>query len=376
MTDEEGFMKKLAHTLRFPLILFITSLAFSLFIQTEEIKIKIINGIPVVYNPRVPISLQKIILKEDLTISGKQEGPRYELSDIRSVQVDEEENVYILDLKDVRVKVFDKNGKGLRIFGKKGKGSCELQLPYRMYLISEKELMFYDMSNRRISYYSLDGQCLREISTAKLMFERTIADSKGNIVGYFFIPGERYVHELKKFDSKLNPIMPIVTVEEQRTPYVIEIMDTSLQFRVLENDNIVWSHPSCYEISIISPEGKTLRKIMKAYDPVKITEAEKKEMVERSTTPPGYKVKIPEYYNPFYYFICDEVGRIYVRTHERDSKGGLWHDVFDAEGLNIGKFSLPADEQIFVVKKDKIYSVISKNGQPYSFVKRYSMEWQ
>ncbi|UCE21050.1 MAG: 6-bladed beta-propeller [Candidatus Aminicenantes bacterium] len=367
-------MKKLAPIIRFLLILFMTSLAFSLLIQTEEIKIKVIDGIPVVYNPRVPTSLKKIILKEDLTISSEKEGLEYALSDIRSVQVDGEENIYILDLKDVRVKVFDKDGKGLRIFGKKGSGAGELQLPYRMYLISGKELMFYDISNRRISYYSLDGQCLREMSTAKQMFERTISDSKGNIVGYFFIPGERYVHELKKFDSKLNPIVTIVTVEEQRTPYVIEMLDTSLQFRLLENDNIVWSHPSSYEIFITSPEGKTLRKIMKAYDPVKITEAEKKEMAERSTTPPGYKVKIPAYYNPFYYFICDEEGRIYVRTYEKDNQGRLCHDVFDAEGRNIGKFSLSAEEQIFVVKKNKIYSVKSKNGQPYSFVKRYKME--
>ncbi len=353
-----------------------TSLAFSLLIQTEEIKIKVINGIPVVYNPKAPTSLQKIILKEDLTISGEKEGLENTLFDIRSIQVDEEENIYILDLKDVRVKVFDKNGKRLRAFGKKGQGSGELQLPYRMYLISGKELMFYDISNRRISYYSLKGQCLREISTAKQMFERTIADSQGNIIGYFFIPGERYVHELKKFDPKLKPIMTIVTVEEQRTPYVIEMLDTSLQFRVLENDNIVWSHPSSYEISIINPEGKTLRKIMKAYDPVKITEAEKKEMLERNTTPPGYKVKIPEYYNPIYYFICDEEGRIYVRTFEKDSKGGFYHDIFDAEGRYIGKFSLPADELIFVGKKGKIYSVKSKNGQTYSLVKRYTMEQQ
>ena len=369
-------MEKLAPILRFSLILFITSLAFSLLIQTEEIKTKVINGIPVVYNPKVPTSLQKIMLKEDLIISGEKEGLEYALSDIRSVQVDEEENIYVLDLKDVRVKVFDKNGKRLRAFGKKGQDPGELQLPYRMYLISGKELMFYDISNRRISYYSLAGQCLREISTAKQMFERTIADSKGNIIGYFFIPGERYVHELKKFGPKLNPIMTIVTIEEQRAPYVIEMLDTSLQFRVLENDNIVWSHPSSYEISIISPEGKTIRKIMKAYDPVKITEAEKKEMFERNTTPPGYKVKIPEYYNPLYYFICDEEGRIFVRTYKRDSKGGFCHDVFDAAGRNIGKFFLPADEQIFVVKKDKMYSVISKNGQPHSFVKRYSMEWK
>ncbi len=369
-------MRKLSPILRLSLILFVTSLVFSFFLQTEEIKIKVINGVPVVYNPKAPASLQTIALKEDLTIGGEKEGPEYTLSDIRSVQVDEEENIYVLDLKDVRIKVFDKNGKGLRVFGKKGQGPGELQLPYRMYLISGKELMFYDISNRRISYFSLAGECLREISTANQMFERTIADSKGNIIGYFFIPGDRYVHELKKFDSRLRPLMTIVTVEEERTPYVIEMLDTSLQFRVLENDNIVWSHPSSYEISIASPEGKTLRKIMKAYEPVKITDAEKQGMIESSTTPPGYKVKIPEYYNPVYYFICDDEGRIYVRTFERDSKGGFCLDVFDEEGRNVGKFSLPANELIFVVKKSKIYTTVSKNGQSYSSVKRYSMEWQ
>ena len=369
-------MRKSSPILIFSMILFVTSLVFSFFIQTEEIKIKIIDGVPVVYNPKVPTSLQKIALKEELTIGSEKEAREYMLSDIRSIQVDGEENIYVLDLKDVRIKVFDKNGKSLRIFGRKGQDSGELQLPYRMYLISGKELMFYDISNRRISYFSLDGKCLREISTANQMFERTIADSKGNIIGYFFIPGERYVHELKKFDSKLKPLMTIVTVEEERTPYVIEMLDTTLQFRVLENDNIVWSHPSSYEISIISPEGKILRKIMKAYDPVKITEAEKKEMIESITTPPGYKVKIPEYYNPIYYFVCDDEGRIYVRTFERDCQGGFCYDVFDPEGRNIGKFSLPANELIFVVNKDKIYTTVSKNGQTYSLVKKYSMEWQ
>jgi len=368
-------MKRLSLVLKFSLVFFISSLVFSYSLQTEDVKIKIINGIPVVYNPKVPASLQKIVLKEDLVISGEKEGVEYALSDIRSVQVDQEENIYVLDLKDVRVKVFDKNGKGVRIFGKKGQKSGELQLPYRMYLISGKELMFYDISNRRISYYSLDGKCLREISTRNQMFDRTMTDSKGNIIGYFFISGKTYVHELKKFDSKLNPIMTLVTIEEQRTPYVIEMLDTTLQFRVMENDNIVWSHPTSYEIFIVSPEGKTLRKIVKAYDSVRITEAERKEIIEGRPVPPEYKIELSEYYNPLYYIICDGDNRMYVRTYERDSKGGFYYDVFDSEGRNIAKFSIPGNELIFVARKNKMYSVVSKDGNEFSSVKRYSVEW-
>lgn len=369
-------MKRLSFVLKFSLIFFVLSLVFSYSLQTEDIKIKIINGVPTVYNPKVPASLQKIVLKKDLVISGESEAGEYALSDIRAVQVDEEENIYVLDLKDVRVRVFDKKGKGIRSFGKKGHGPGELQLPYRMYLISGKEMMFYDISNRRISYYSLNGKCLREISTRNQMFDRTMTDSKGYIIGYFFIPGEMYVHELKKFDPKLNPVMTLVTIEEERTPYVIEMLDTTLQFRLMENDNIVWSHPSNYEIFIVSPEGKTLRKIVKDHDSVRITEAEKKEMIESRTVPPEYKIKLPEYYNPLYYFICDEDGRIYVRTYERDNKGGFYYDVFDSEGRYIAKFSIPGNELIFVVKKNKMYAVISEDGNEFSSMKRYSVEWQ
>ena len=369
-------MKRLSLTLKFSLVFFISSLVFSYSLQTEDIKIKIIDGIPVVYNPKVPASLQEVVLKEDLVISSEKEGVEYALSDIRAVQVDEEENIYVLDLMDVRVNVFDKSGKGIRSFGKKGQGPGELQLPYRMYMISGKELMFYDISNRRISYYSLDGKCLREISTRHQMFDRTMTDSKGYIIGYFFIPGKTYVHELKKFDKKLNPVITLVTIEEERTPYVIEMLDTTLQFRVMENDNIVWSHPTSYEIFIVNSEGKTLRKIMKAYDSVKITEEEKEEMIERRAVPPEYKIEFPEYYNPLYYLLCDEDGRIYVRTYERDHKGGFYYDVFDSEGRNIAKFSIPGNELLFVVMKNKMYSVVSEDGNEFSSVKRYSVEWQ
>ena len=371
-----GKMKSQSLILKFSLVFVISSLIFSYSLQTEDIKIKIIDGIPVVYNPKVPASLQEVVIKEDLVISGESETGEYALSDIRAVQVDQEENIYVLDLMDVRVKVFDKNGKGIRNFGKKGQKFGELQLPYRMYMVSGKELMFYDISNRRISYFSLDGKCLREISTRNQMFDRTMTDSKGYIIGYFFIPGETYTHELKKFNKKLTPVMTLVTIEEERTPYVIEMLDTTLQFRLMDNDNIVWSHPSTYEIFIVSPEGKTLRKIVKAYDSVKITEAEKKQMIESRTVPPEYKITFPEYYNPLYYLLCDEDDRIYVRTFERDNKGGFYYDVFNSEGRNIAKFSVPGNELIFTVRKNNMYAVVSKGGNEFSSVKRYSVEWQ
>jgi len=69
------------------------------------------------------------------------------------VQVDEEENIYVLDSKEIRIKIFDKNGKPLRTCGKKGQGPGEIQTPTRMYLTSEKEILIYDQGNRYFLIY-------------------------------------------------------------------------------------------------------------------------------------------------------------------------------------------------------------------------------
>jgi len=180
-----------------PASIFIMTL-FIIFLQlalAQEVKIKTEDGVQVVYNPKKPVSIPgtptNINVQEDLCIGDEEALEDFIFSQIRSVQVDEEENIYVLDSKEIRIKVFDKNGKPLRTFGKKGQGPGEIQMPTRMYLTPKKEILIYDQGNRRLSFYSLDGKCLREISTAKYFFSRTIPDSKGNIITQQLIPGEK-----------------------------------------------------------------------------------------------------------------------------------------------------------------------------------------
>jgi len=373
-------VKKLPSILALFIIVFISFFIFSYSFPVEKIKIKIENGVQVVYNPKNPApppgTPEKIIIKEDLCIGDEEEIEDFMFSQIRSVQVDEEENIYVLDSKEICIKVFDKNGKHIRTFGKKGQGPGEIQMPMRMYLVAGKEIMIYDYANNRLSFYSLDGKCLREISAGKYRFSRTIPDSKGNIITQISIPGEKTVTEIKKFDRDLNPLITIESIEEERTPWVINMMSPVLNIRVMKNDNIVWGMSSKYEIFVVSPEGKTLRKIVKDYTPIKISNAEKEKMIKDTNVPSEFKLKFPKNYNPFYFFIPGDEGRIYVRTYEKDKEGNFYYDVFDPEGRYVAKFSLPEIEFLYVVKKNKMYTMIWEDEKGIPLVKRYSVVWK
>jgi len=53
-----------------------------------------------------------------------------------------------------------------------------------------------------------------------------------------------------------------------------------LFWQIDKNDNIVYSYQKNYEILIFDSEGKLVRKILKEYDPVEITNGEKEERMK------------------------------------------------------------------------------------------------
>jgi len=84
----------------------------------------------------------------------------------------------------------------------------------------------------------------------------------------------------------------------------------------------------------------------------------------------------PKYYPIFYYFLCDDEGRIYVRTYERDKQDNIYYDVFDAEGRHFAKFSHPDNELITVIKNKRAYCLIKADEEGIPLIKRYKMEWK
>jgi len=177
--------------------------------------------------------------------------------------------------------------------------------------------------------------------------------------------------ELIKFDSKLNIIGIIASCPLLKPPMINPFLPV-FYWRIDRSDNIIYGYPEKYEFKIFNPEGKVVKKILKEFDPVTITEEEKEQ--RKKIYPPGVKLVFSRYYPAYRIFTVDDQGRIFVQTYEKDQSGEeYYYDIFDNEGRYISKIALWMEPRIW--NKNKLYT-IEENENGIQVVKRYKVNWK
>lgn len=351
---------------------------------SQKVRIEKKDDITIVHNPKkpgeVPGAPKVLILEEDLCIGEESGDEEYMFAALRSVQVDEDEDIIVLDWKFNVIKVFDKKGMHIRTFGKHGQGPSEIQSPIRMYLKGGRDIGILDNANNRLSYFSKEGECLKETDLGKYtMLFRTIPDSRGFLYGDTFNIEKRMKMELIKFDSEFNPVMIVADFERVLRPREITPIMGRFVYQVMTDDRFVWAYNQEYVLHVLDPSGKLIKKIIKDYESGKVSEKDKEKMISErwgdNPPPSGFKLVFPKHFPPIYYFICDEKGRIYVRTYVRNAQGLIKWDVFDEGGRYILSFFHPEEDIVFVIKNDKAYSMILESEEGIPLVKRYRMIW-
>jgi len=348
-------------------------------------KMRTENGIRVIYNPKHPVRWKgapsQLVLHQDLLI-GRAAGEESEMfSDLRSVQVDNEGNIYVLDWKEIHIKAFDKNGKHLRTFGKRGQGPGEIQLPTRMILTPAGKLAILDSGNRKIALFSPNGECLKEIPSAKWSLVRIRLDSRDHIYGDTFWFDEKGVGEkLLKFNPELNLLSTIHEVFIELKPPKVNPLPDRFVYDIMKGDHFLWGVTSKYELLILDPEGKPIRKIVKDYDPVRVKEEDKEKLIKDlygdKGVPPGVTLEWPANYAPMYSLLVDDQDRTFIRTNAKDANGHYSYDVFSPEGICFLSFTLPEKETLMAIKNDKMYCLINEGEEGVPQVKRYALEWR
>lgn len=349
----------------------------------EQIKIKTVDGVQVVFNPKNPSPPEgaptRLILENDFSIGGSEKEEEM-ISQMTAVAVDSEGNIYVLDRVENNIKVFDSRGKYARAIGKQGQGPGEMNGPTGLRITPGNELLVEDVLSQRIAFFALDGKFLRNVSTAKVLgFSGVAIDSKGNMVAQqMTLADNKLKREVKKYDSNLNPLFTIASYD---FPNVFEgkINPFSLvTFYELGSDNyIFFSNPAEYEIKVYNPEGKTVKRILKEYDPVKISEEDMQEFMARLPAEASMvkdRIEFPKFYPPYQSFSIDEQGRLLVRTYEKGkSKGEYFYDVFDAEGRYIARAALKGELRVW--KGKKLYAV-DETEDGFQFLRCYSVRWE
>jgi hypothetical protein len=350
-------------------------------------KVKTVDGVTVVSNGKKPVLVKgqsaKIKLTEELTIGGG--GiPDQSFSQVGTFVVDGEGGILALDMKEQKIKVFDRTGKFLRLFGKPGQGPGELGMASGIQLMSDNTLVVVDVTNRRLALFKPSGEFIKNISmSGTLGLANILLDSEGNGIGQemgFAEGNAKMFFEIKKFDANLKPLFSLDKIE-----FPIPIPGSGAKMNVLEMmsiyqfdpaDNIYYGRNANYEIKVYSPEGKHIRTIQKEYDRVKVTQADIDEILERiPNVATGFNLKemisFPEYFPPFQFFLLDDQRRLYVRTFTKGkAKGEYEFDVFDPDGTFIAQFITKSDLRLW--KAGKAYG-IEETDEGYQVIKRYAV---
>jgi len=335
-----------------------------------------VDGVTVVKNPKEPMYSEDVFSLEEDLVLGKEEKEEYLFVRI-TLDVDEYENMYVLDYRNSNIRVYDKNGTYVKTIGKRGEGPGELVEPLGIQITPQNEIMINNDRRRRLIFFSLMGEFLRQDILINLPMSRRLkVDSNGDfIVKYLIMHGTPLREALRKFNSDQEQILTIAEVKINPDHLDFRFFSAIL-FDVIEGNNVVFGVNKNYELRIINQRGELIRRIFKDYDPVEVTEEEKKMILKTDKIPSEIKVKFPKFYHPIADISVDEEGKIYVRTNEKaGAENSFFYDVFDAEGKYIVKFPLKTIKKIPLVwKKNKLYSV-EEDEEGFQVVKRYKVEW-
>jgi len=330
-----------------------------------------VNGVSVVYNPKQPIyGNEVLILEEDLNIGDKNKGENYQFGRIMDITTDDNENIYVLDIIECKVKKYDKNGNYILSFGGKGDGPGEFDVPTGLHFKKDRELIVSSFD--KLSFFDLQGELQRSIKASLFTSQ---FDSQGNIYAVQRIPGDKFYLELIKYNDKVEELLTIAQIEKEPPgpDKKIDAVAEVIFYTILNNDYIAWASNYKYDISIVDTAGNIIKRIVKDYEPKKYTDQDRQTFLNDNSRVPESRFNFPEYFPPMRFISSDDEGRIYVMTYETNSEGIRCYDVFDSEGKFIAK--IPLQYHPVHWRNGKLYC-IAEDSEGFHLVKRYNTFWK
>jgi len=394
------------------LIKYIVSTVFSLlWVLTISFgqKVETTDGVLVIHNektgkwgknPNVSLKFVKTIGKID---SEEDNLIFYIPSDIA---LDCGGNIYILDSGNHRIQKFDPDGKYISTIGNKGQGPGEFSFPLSLDIDSKGDLYVSDPGNQRIQILKSEGKDCKSLSMIKNSPGTIRISPSGHLI---MCHGSSYFgFSISEMEENKKPPLLIKmldldgnTVRDFCTPldYKDILMNrkgNNLHFAIDKNGNTYVAFDYQNRIEKYSPEGKILWKADRKLN-YKLTSSEKKSAMKRT----GGRIMIrePQMNRTSTGIDVDEKGRVWVVTLKRQIEdderiqtsiramrgpGGeksasisvsgstdlintdmYQLEVYNSDGILLGKFPLKHFVDDIRIKKDKLYLLDKMRGMQY-----------
>jgi len=309
----------------------------------------------------------KIRLIKELTIDDKSLPQDVFFESPAKLAFDADNNIYVSDYRSTNIKMFDPSGKFVKTLGREGQGPGEFQGPYYM-SISKDRIAVYDLRNRRISILKPDGELTKHLQ---------ISIEEGRPAKIRPLPNGDFVFAMQKtyyrdLDKPQEYTIEIYSPElvRKKTLFSQEIWENRyiqtphftnvpqpfaalVYWDVSPDGKIIVGFSENYTIEIYDSEKGKLSSFSHPYEPVKITEQDKKTWFAQMTSAgpngvtqgaPDYIVKnttFPKHKPPYQYILADSEGNILVFPYQKDNEKNVeGFDAFDPQGKFIGNVQI------------------------------------
>ena len=242
------------------------------------------NGIKVVHNPGEPLYGEfSFDLQEDLKIGGDPTKEDYYFPRSASLAVDPVGNLYVADMGNRRIMMYDPAGKFIRQIGRSGQGPGEYSYPSRVFIDLDGNPMVY--SGRELVCFGKDGTFAKKIPI-KIFFSQVVLGPAGTLIGRTQ-PGrgpEGPKHQLVQVGADGEHFKTIAEFrgefQASQTAIIIHAYSNFLSFSGLSSDSFVYGFPDEYRLVVADAEGKTILAMTKNEKPRAISSRERAETKE------------------------------------------------------------------------------------------------
>ncbi len=340
------------------------------------------NGITFICNPSQPVRGElNFELEDDLVISyGENENDVFGW--ITGIELDHDNNVYVMDSKRCVIFKYDNRGKFQYKIGRKGVGPGEFRRPRDFFVSKERDI--YVLDEYLIHIFDNRGNFRSQIELNKNAYHFLVNKKNRNIIYSYRSysgKGKRVLVAVSGYDQKEEKVIAdffngkkveIVHDGKLINFHLDHVYTPGFYFRRVSEDACVYAHSSGVTLTKLDQKGMILFQIEKEESPQPILKEEKERLYdwyapyyEKTWSKKVFRqaMQFPDHRPFFKSLIVDDQGRIYVVRLQsflkKEADGQEIMDVFDRQGYYIYRVRVPLVPD--VIRDGYLYHIKTDN---------------
>ena len=345
-------------------------------LEDYDYRTEVIDGIKTLINPSEPFKGRiEMNMVEEVSIGVDEGEEPYMLVGPVDVKADSEGRIFIMDWRDVGLRVYDKDGTYIRTIGRKGQGPAEFDSPTMFDLSDDGRIFLMDSRNQRITVMDIEGNPLHENKLRGSYFqmvcdaqnrlynqsqtrqkEVAVSDNLQEIPLLTSIhrvnPESGEMFKLGEFEGDKNMMM------RTESGGMMSVTSSSFTWRIHPLGKLFVGLSEIYQFSVYSEDGELEFRFTRDYTPV----PKPKARAGMSKYFSAFDVRRPRF---------DEDNNLWLELFTKEDFEGILYDVFTADGLYLKQVVVPY--RIYHFKNGRVYSLL-RTEEEYLRVKRFRLE--